>query len=505
MNDILFSDYWLLPPAEEWWYLAAALAGLFFLIGLGEALRRFAGVSTEFTRKMIHISVGVAVSFAPLVFSVPLPAILLALFFILFNLAALRRGWFVSMHGSERSSFGTVYYPLGFLILVLLLWFREPLIISISMLVLALGDAAAAVVGKSHRSPNVFHLSSGRKSFEGSRSMFVVSFITVWVGVMVLYQNPAIDYDFLFAVAGVAAITATAWEALSSRGLDNLTIPCSVAFVLAYYFLPNDRTDIQQFTTGTGLALLVAAASYQARFLALSGAVATFLLASVIFGVGGWKWAVPILTFFVFSSLLSNVGKSRKAELADMFEKTGTRDYSQVFANGGVAGILAFLSFGFPSVEFYPLFVGSIAAAAADTWGTEFGLLGRGKTVMITTLRPIDRGRNGGVTWRGLLGGLGGGLVIGFSAFAWTNEIVLTGVFALAGLIGSLVDSLLGATVQAEYRCPVCGKITERTTHCTNQPTLLVRGFRWLNNDRVNWICATSGAIVVAAATKFVL
>lgn len=504
MNDILSPDYWLLPPREEWWYLGAALAGLFFLIGLAEALRRLAGVTTELTRKLVHISVGVAVSFAPRIFSVPLPAILLALFFILFNILALRRGWFPSMIGSERSSFGTVYFPLGFLILILLLWFREPLVISISMLVLAFGDAAAAIVGTSHKSPNVFSLSSGKKSFEGSCSMFAVSFITVWVGVTVFYQNPELGYDFLFAVAGAAAITATAWEALSSRGLDNLTIPCSVAFVLSYYLLPNEGTDIQQFTTGTGLALLVAAGSYQARFLSLSGAVATFLLASVIFGIGGWKWAVPILTFFVLSSLLSNVGKSRKAELADMFEKSGRRDYAQVFANGGVAGILALLSFGFPSRELYPLFVGSIAAAAADTWGTEFGLLGRGKTVSITTLRPVDRGRNGGVTWLGLTGGLCGGLVISFSAFAWTKEIALTGVFALAGVVGSFADSLLGATVQAQYRCPVCGKTTERTTHCANQPTSLVRGFRWLNNDRVNWVCTASGAIVVAAANKIV-
>ena len=67
----------------------------------------------------------------------------------------------------------------------------------------------------------------------------------------------------------------------------------------------------------------------------------------------------------------------------------------------------------------------------------------------------------------------------------------------LAGLAGSLVDSFLGATLQAIYYCPACQKETERhPLHSCSTPTSQVRGLRWLNNDWVNTICAASGAIL---------
>ena len=64
----------------------------------------------------------------------------------------------------------------------------------------------------------------------------------------------------------------------------------------------------------------------------------------------------------------------------------------------------------------------------------------------------------------------------------------------LAGFGGCLFDSLLGATCQARYECLVCSKVTEKLLHC-NQPTRLVKGWRWLNNDGVNLLCAVFGAV----------
>jgi len=66
---------------------------------------------------------------------------------------------------------------------------------------------------------------------------------------------------------------------------------------------------------------------------------------------------------------------------------------------------------------------------------------------------------------------------------------------ALSGLLGSLADSWIGAKWQAMYRCNVCGKETERTTHC-KQPTVTLRGVAWLNNDRVNMISSIVAGFV---------
>jgi uncharacterized membrane protein len=67
----------------------------------------------------------------------------------------------------------------------------------------------------------------------------------------------------------------------------------------------------------------------------------------------------------------------------------------------------------------------------------------------------------------------------------------------LAGLIGSLADSLLGATIQAIYRCPSCNKETERyPVHTCGSQTQLVRGYSWLDNDWVNTACALVGGVL---------
>lgn len=69
-------------------------------------------------------------------------------------------------------------------------------------------------------------------------------------------------------------------------------------------------------------------------------------------------------------------------------------------------------------------------------------------------------------------------------------------IFA-AGIAASLFDSLLGATLQARFRCPVCSKVTEKSHHCRGVKTEIVGGLAWLNNDRVNMAAAAFAVLLV--------
>jgi uncharacterized protein (TIGR00297 family) len=246
------------------------------------------------------------------------------------------------------------------------------------------------------------------------------------------------------------------------------------------------------------LGLIVAVASYCLRFLTASGALATFLLAVVVFGLGGWQWTVPILTFFVSSSLWSKRGGSRKAQFELLFDKSSRRDSSQVVANGGAAAVLVLLSSIHPLYDLYPLYLGAIAAVTADTWGTEIGLLSKGATVSLLTLKPVDRGTSGGVSENGFLAGIAGAIVIALSGYFWYADDRTAIVVVIAGTLGSLADSILGGTIQGQYRCAVCGKLTERRRHC-GQRTQPYRGLAVVTNDVVNGACSIVGAIAVWA------
>jgi uncharacterized protein (TIGR00297 family) len=251
------------------------------------------------------------------------------------------------------------------------------------------------------------------------------------------------------------------------------------------------------------LALGVSGAAWRARALSASGAGAAAFVGFCLFGFAGGRGAAALLLFFVTSSALSRVGKRRKDALA--FEKGGERDAGQVLANGGVAALCAaalpFVGPGSRPVVLAAL-LGALATANADTWATELGALARRPPVMLTTFKPAPTGASGAVSGPGTLAALAGALLIGAAALLWRPElgqslVPAMGAATVGGFLGALFDSLLGATVQVQYRCAVCGKLTERHEHC-GQPTEYARGVRWLNNDAVNTLATLAGAAFAA-------
>jgi uncharacterized protein (TIGR00297 family) len=260
---------------------------------------------------------------------------------------------------------------------------------------------------------------------------------------------------------------------------------------------------------GGALAALVAGFSYWLRLLSFSGAVAALVVGFLIFGFGGIGFAGPLLAFFLSSSLLSQMGRKRKERINALYAKGSTRDALQVFANGGVAALLAAI---FPFLGAYRetvlmMAIASLAAVNADTWATEIGSLQRGSPWMVTTLRRVDPGTSGAVSWLGLLAALLGSLFIGLVGILtwpprsiyilWQPEVPELLAVAWAGFIAALGDSILGGSFQAQYRCLRCGALTERNIHCPDSPVRLGRGYRWMTNDLVNFIASLLGALFV--------
>jgi uncharacterized protein (TIGR00297 family) len=257
-----------------------------------------------------------------------------------------------------------------------------------------------------------------------------------------------------------------------------------------------------KLAAGIIIAVIIAFAAYRARSLSRSGAIASVMVGTVIFGIGGWPWAVLLLTFFFTSTVLTRAFQKRKSGLSEKFSKGGQRDAGQVLGNGGLATLFAGLTAFYPDdPQLWLAFAATLAAVNADTWATELGILNPHPPRMITNPKKVvEQGTSGGISLVGTLAALAGAALIGLLAGAlspqgisWTTAVIVT----LAGLLGSLFDSLLGATVQAIYRCPACDKETERfPLHTCGTPTVQIRGWKWLNNDWVNFACGASAAIV---------
>ena len=255
-----------------------------------------------------------------------------------------------------------------------------------------------------------------------------------------------------------------------------------------------------QLLYGFLLAIIISFLAYKAHSLNKSGAIGAFIVGTIIFGIGGWKWAILLLTFFITSSALSRVFKKKKQNLDEKFSKGHQRDAGQVFGNGGIATFFAGLNLFYPNEPVIWLcFSASLAAVNADTWATELGVLNKTPPRMITNLNKIvENGTSGGISLTGTLASLAGSALIALLASLLTSNWSIFLIITLAGLMASLFDSLLGSTVQAMYFCPKENKETEKyPLHTCGTQTIHLRGWKWLNNDLVNFACGLFGVIVV--------
>lgn len=274
----------------------------------------------------------------------------------------------------------------------------------------------------------------------------------------------------------------------------------------------------QLLALGLALALLVAGGGYLAGALSRSGALGALGVGTAVFGLGGPLWGLLLLAFFASSSALSEWRAEDKQDPAGRFQKGGRRDLGQVLANGGVAAVLAALQAAsnlgwIGPLDLFPALVGALAAVTADTWATELGMLAAMPPRLITTGEPVPRGRSGGVTIIGTTAAVAGGAFIGavaallfgvsdLLAFSTLDPALLRldGLrFALlaplAGLAASAVDSYLGATVQALY-ADAAGEPTELPLGQAGRPRRLLRGWRRMDGDAVNFLASLVGALL---------
>lgn len=232
-----------------------------------------------------------------------------------------------------------------------------------------------------------------------------------------------------------------------------------------------------RLTEGAAGSGLLAIQAYRMRTLTRSGAWAAAVCGTVLYAAGGWTWVALIGAFFVTSSILTRLdpgpGGSRRS-----LDRSGRR-WDQVAANGGVAAAVAVIHGLTASPSAFAAVAGAIAAATADTWGTEIGRWSRTPPRLITTWTPVPHGSSGGVTSVGTWGAAAGALFIGVCAVLLEGRAHLgfsAAVVTVAGFSGAIIDSLLGAAVEGRWR--------------------------WMGNNLTNLVATAWGAAVALFAVR---
>lgn len=476
---------------SPWIGIGVSFAFVFVIIGTSTVLSKLGVLKEEGSRKFIHIGVANWWLIAMWAFSSPIWAAIVPAAFVGINYASYRFGLFSAMERKGgKEDLGTVWYAVSLLVLALWTFTApfQPWIGAVGILAMGYGDGFAAVVGKRFATSRY---PGSKKSLLGTGVLFAFVFATT----ALVTGFTGIPQFLLLSVAVAAA--AAAIELVTPMGLDNLTLPLLTA-PLAWLLAGNPA--LLPYALGFAASVALILPAYARGSLDALGAGAAILLGTAIQGFGGWVPFLALILFFGPAILVTRAGADRKdADAKAVHKRTGARTAVQVLANGGPALFFLVLHAIGGNPAFQVAGLCALAAAGADTWSSELGMLSARGPVSFLTRRPVRRGISGGVTALGFLGAFVGAafvapltLLLGLPLVA---GLVAMPIIVAAGWLGSVIDSLLGDTLQAKYRDPLQDGWTERT-EIDGSALTLERGVAWMDNDLVNGLSSlVSGGV----------
>jgi phytol kinase len=277
----------------------ALLLGLFLVLLLAvRGLQVLVEPHPEIARKLFHTGGGLVALLFPFLFDRLWPVAALiavsALTFLILRLVPRLHGSVGQVLGGvQRRSVGEFAF-LAAVVTLFVLSGRAPVLFGAPLLILAVADASAALVGISYGSLHFRTVEGGRKSAEGSAAFFLAAFLCVHVPLL-LWTDTGRAECLLIAL-NVAVVTMMA-EAVAWYGLDNFLIPFfGLLFLRAYL-----RMDVAELALHFGLLLGLSLFVYSwRRRTTLSG---NALFGAIVFGyivwlLAGWRWLVPPVLLF---------------------------------------------------------------------------------------------------------------------------------------------------------------------------------------------------------------
>lgn len=208
-------------------------------------------------------------------------------------------------------------------------------------------------------------------------------------------------------------------------------------------------------------ALLINAAliglAQRLPLLTRAGWVHAGVLGTLLWGTLGWRGWLAVVAYLGLGSLVTKLGFRRKRERGLAEARGGRRGPENVWGSALVGTLLALLACrAAPPLQ--PLllagFAASFSAKLADTFGSEIGKRWGRHTVLITSLRPVAPGTEGAISLEGTAASLLGSSLMTLVMLAlgvirgWPLALLVGGV----GLVATLAESWLGATLQQRWR-----------------------------------------------------
>ena len=347
---------------------------------------------------------------------------------------------------------GLLLYP-AVLFVISIAFFQEQLFLLIAWGAMAFGDGFANLAGRKYGKHSLPWNQS--KSWEGFVAFNIFGAGITCFLLMILPDSLKLGYatEHWLLVIFFANLFAAFWETVPDTIDDNLVVPLSAAFS-AYFFhlalsaqnfsIPDEALIYFLVSSGMGgLSLLTRKITVVGVFV---GTLITFALMLSF----GWLGLVGIAAFFTLGTAISVWKRKDKQRLGLAEANAGRRSFPNVLANAGVPFFLSVISFFLPveSKNYEVMMMASLAAALSDTVSSELGNIYGSRFINILNLKRGVRGEDGMISLEGSLSGLVAAFTMGLVYLVFDGELASVLIITVAGFVGNLSDSLLGATLQ---------------------------------------------------------
>ncbi len=283
-------------------------------------------------------------------------------------------------------------------------------------------------------------------------SAAIGEWIAIWEGV-------SVSIDMLFFVSVMGAVSATLLSSICMRTMHNLVVPLGSAMVMWLFFDVGYATPPAHVAGVFMGALVLGYIAYRVRIADLSGLLSATLIGVLVIVFGSVWWFILVLLFFVLGGVSTKYRYAYKESMGVAQSRKGVRGYENVFSNTLPALALVVLFRALPELQplIFAGFLACMATATADTLASEVGETSRSSPRLITNLKPVKVGEDGGITLLGEAASLLGAATTGILAFlllalglegVQCEPLIMLSVAVVCGFLGTNIDSLLGATLQ---------------------------------------------------------
>jgi uncharacterized protein (TIGR00297 family) len=339
-------------------------------------------------------------------------------------------------------------------------------IVSIALIIVTLAEVLAVLFESygSFTSSLIFVLSGG---FFG----FLVG------GAAAAFTNVSTSADFLLFIAMIGALVGALLRNILREIEENVVVPLGIGLAMWVFAGLSYSVPVVRLLLTLLFMIFLGYVLGRVKLADISGVISGILMGLLIVSFTDFRWFILILSFFVIGGIFTKYKYDYKRAIGIAQGAGGARGYRNVFGNGLVALVCA-VAFGITgNVLLIIAYVGAIATATGDTLASEIGQTSRKLPRLITDLKVVPTGTDGGITTLGEASALAGAgaiaiiaALLGIGAFSMIVPVIL------GGLLGANIDSVLGAVLERRH---------------------------YLTNSSVNLLATVSGAL--AAVVIFLL